>query len=124
MSSSSPPSSDLPAKSIDIQQALTILSARTEDPNHTHEYDGCCHGARAPENAKDMGQTIDMTAPTPVPAPEDIPNEDEEKKRQEERVRRRQAIHAELERMKVKELLQAVMKAQQDRVMAYRDYER
>lgn len=124
MSSPSPPSLDLPAKTIDIQEALTILSARTEDPNHTHGHDGCCHGARAPENAKDMGQTIDMAAPTPLPAPEEIMIEEEQQKLGEERARRRQEIHVELERMKVRELLQAVMKAQQDRVAAYRDYER
>jgi hypothetical protein len=123
MSSSSPPSLDISPKAIDIQQALTILSARTEDPKHTHNHDGCCHGARAPENAKDMGQTIDMVTPTPLPASEDIPNEEEQKKLQEERARRRQEIHSALERMKVRELLQAVMKAQQDRVAAYRDYE-
>jgi hypothetical protein len=128
MSSSSPPSSDLSAKAIDIEQALTILSARTEDPNHTHDHHGCCHGAQAPDNSKDMGQTIDMTAPTPLPASEEIISEEEQKKQQEERARRaarrRQEIHAELERMEVRELLQAVMKAQQDRVAAYRDYER
>lgn len=126
MSSSSPPSLDAPAaQAIDIQEALTILSARTEDPNHTHGHEGCCHGTPAPEDAKGMGQTIDMTAPTPTtPATEEFPNEEEQKKLQEERAKRRQEIHDEMERMTVRELLQAVMKAQQDRVAAYRDYER
>jgi hypothetical protein len=116
-------------EAIDIHQALSILSDRSNPENHSSSHDkdgGCCHGASAPQNAKQMGQTIDLMAETKNKEAE-ISGEEREKEEQrikEERAKRRWEIHEELNSMTVQELLQAVFKAQQDRVATYKDYER
>jgi hypothetical protein len=131
-------------KGIDIQQALSILSERSNpetsaDDHNTSGGCGCCHGAPAPEHAKAMGQTIDLLADnsnsTKMMVVEEgketmsslskEEQEQEEQRLQEERSKERLAqIQNELNGMSDKELLQAILKAQQDRVATYRDYER
>lgn len=121
-------------KGIDIQQALSILSDRTNPENHStssHEKHGggCgCHGDSAPQNAKQMGQTIDLLAKKSNEEGQEKSSEEERQKEQqriaEERAKRRQEIQEELKSMTAHDLLQAVFKAQQDRVATYKEYER
>ncbi len=104
---------------IDIQQALSILSARSE-PAEDHN-DGCgfCQGSQIPESAKTMGQTIDMFASG---AKEDEMHDDN--RLVDERTERLSKIRVELDAMTDRELLQTVLKTQEDRVATYREYER
>jgi hypothetical protein len=121
-------------KGIDIQEALSILSARNSEDHHSHSHThdnndqaSCCHGAPAPESAKSMGQTIDLTAPNSQQPPdpqEESNNKEQQEKLEHERQKIRQEIQLALESLAVKDLLQAVLTAQQDRVAAYRDYEK
>lgn len=112
------------SKGIDIQEALSILSARTSDSPSSKSDGGCgCHGSKPPENAKNMGQQIDLLADTATV------NEQEEAKIQEaevqqERAKRHQEIRIELNSMPELELLKTLLQAQEDRVKAYREYER
>lgn len=106
---------------IDIRQALSILSARSE-PSESHR-DGCAcchHGSQVPESAKTMGQTIDLFAPTKS----EKEDHDDVKRLEQERKERLERIRVELNTMTDKDLLQAVLKVQEDRVAAYREYER
>ena len=156
---SAPPSDSVPPTGINIQQALTILSARSRNRDHLNDDDvddngnrdptlitdshsandghSCCHGMTVPEHVKTMGQTIDLFAMEPSPYDND---DDDDKKEpsierkqkqqqqqqqlEEERAKRRQKLQAELESMTIIELLQAVFRAQQDRVATYKEYER
>jgi hypothetical protein len=112
------------SKGIDVQEALSILSARTADSSSSKAEDGCgCHGTKPPENAKNMGQKIDLLAR------KETGNEQEEQKIseekiQQERAKRHEEIQKELNNMGNSELLQALLKAQEDRVKAYQEYER
>lgn len=122
-------------KGIDIHQALSILSARSSGPSESRPDGGCdcCHGSHVPEDAKSMGQTIDMLAPTSTTTPpsgnetegesSSIPS-DATTLLQKERTERLEKIRQQLLTMTDKELLQAVIKAQEDRVTTYREYER
>ena len=139
------------SKGIDIQQALSILSARgAHGHDHSHAHDNSqsksgattkdmgnkacgCHGDPVPDDADGMGQTIDLLEPSSSNKEEEkataaVANADEiEKQRQqlaEDRKQRKIQIQQALDNMSVKELLQHVMKTQQDRVAAYREYER
>ena len=121
-----PPSSS--KDGIDITKALSILSDRS-NPGESHSHDkegGCCHGDSIPENAKAMGQTIDMMAQ----APSDVVQVSEEERKQEEqrlkeqREKRQKEIREELGSMTVKELLKAVFNTQEGRVATYKEYER
>lgn len=118
------PPSELPRqqRGIDINKALSILSARSDPsentPNKNNDGCGCCHGSEIPKNAKNLGQTIDLLTNNSGQA------EVQEEQRLEERAKRLQRIHEELKSMNIKELLQAVLQAQQDRVATYREYER
>jgi hypothetical protein len=116
-------------RGIDIQQALSILSARS-DPSENQPDDrgggcGCCHGTEIPKNAKNMGQTIDMLA-GPDGGPIESPSVEKQAKEQleDERTKRLQKIQTELKSMSDKELLRAVLQVQEDRVATYREYER
>jgi hypothetical protein len=145
--SASPQQQKQHQKGIDIQQALSILSERSnaETSADAHNSDstsggcGCCHGAPTPEHAKTMGQTIDLLAENNSTKMMVVEEEDqeatsslskeeqeqEEQRLQEERSKERLAqIQKELNGMSDKELLQAILKAQQDRVATYREYER
>ena len=140
------PSSDNNSSStcIDISQALSILAARTEcdhsshDPDHatTHNHGiGSCHGTTAPEGAKTMGQVIDLADDDSTEVASKRNKEDstvidvqeqlakEQERLQRERAERRKKIQAELETMSVKELLQTVLKTQEDRVATYKKYD-
>jgi predicted DNA binding CopG/RHH family protein len=117
------------SKEIDIQAALSILSDRTADSSSSKAEDGCgCHGTKPPENAKNMGQKIDL-----LPGKQEGNEEEEQKileekveqeRAQQERAKRHEDIRKELNNMGNPELLQALLKAQEDRVAAYREYER
>jgi hypothetical protein len=123
---------------IDIETALSILSERTKDARNDSSHDhggsgggcgGCHHGASLPENMKTMGQTIDLNKPTTTESSSDTVLSDEERQKEEarikaERAKRQEEIQKQLNSMSNKELLQAVLNAQEDRVATYRDYER
>jgi hypothetical protein len=114
---------------IDIRQALDILSARTShDHSHSHSnvQDGCQQCAT--DESKTMGQTIDLNA-LAVPAatdPEVVAKSMKEEKQQLHRVlkMRQTKIRARLQNMSVKDLLQAVMEAQRERVATYQSFDR
>jgi len=119
-------------KGIDIETALSILSERTketrDDPSHDH-VGGCgchSHGAAIPENLKTMGQTIDLNK-TPASVPSATLSDDDRQKEEArikaERAKRQEEIQKQLNLMSNKELLQAVLNAQEQRVATYRDYE-
>lgn len=112
---------------IDIRQALDILSARSShDHSHSHsgEQAGC--QSSATEESKTMGQMIDLSASGKSPSdPKAVAKSMEEQKQQldHERKTREEQIRAELQTMTVKDLLQAVMEAQRERVATYRAYD-
>lgn len=121
---------------IDIRVAMDILSERSgEEHSHTSENGGPgCHH-HAPKGVETMGQTIDMNESEEKPASKmDESNDDDDKtdedvKAQQEqldkdRAKRRIEIQEQLQSMTLKELLHAVMDAQQNRVSTYRDYEK
>lgn len=111
-----------PQQGIDIHQALSILSERSGPSAIRQEGCDCCHGSHVPEDAKFMGQTIDMFAPTQPSA--EVEESKEETMLHKERTERLEKIRQQLHTMTDRELLQAVMKAQEDRVTTYREYER
>jgi len=133
------------SKGIDIHQALSILASRVEcSENHHHDDHHHHHGKEGiPEFAKSMGQTIDLYQPTPTTTtasttdskedskatPPTKRSEEEQQQQQhllqvEERKKRLLLIEKELKAMSDKELLQAVLQVQEDRVATYREYER
>lgn len=126
-------SDDAPQNGIDIRQALSILSARSEQMEEDSGKDGCgcCSGNEVPESAKSMGQTIDILAtPTSKHSEQAASSQTEEERVQEqqrlenERKERQENIRTEIQSMSEKELLQAVMQAQQERVATYKEYEK
>jgi len=137
---------------IDIRRAMEILAARASEP-HSHSENqrdagGCdhAHGSKeVPEECRRMGQVIDIFEKVQVDNPDeemvcDADAEDDvadseaarakktlaEKKAalDAERSGRLEAIEIELRSMSVVELLDAVLEAQQQRVAAYRAYDR
>jgi len=114
------------SEGIDIHKALEILSDRHSESNassHSHGKGGCCHGA--PENAKNMGQIIDLMkiASNKVENSSQEERQKEEQRIKEERAKRRKEIHEQLSSMTATDLLKAVFTSQQDRVMTYKEYE-
>eukprot|EP00980_Cylindrotheca_fusiformis_P011796 scaffold2816_cov121-Cylindrotheca_fusiformis.AAC.12 len=106
---------------IDIQKALAILSARKTDPSDSD--DGCgCHGTRAPDDAKNLGQEIDLFGERSSRNAQEEQKVDEEKT-QKERAKRKEDILNELKGMSLAELLRTLLKAQEDRVKAYNEFE-
>ena len=98
-----------------------------------HACGGGCHGDPIPDNVEGMGQTIDLLATKTKDDASDNKTqsfseeeEEQEKQRfeQQRRLKRKQQIQDELDQMLTRELLQYVMKTQQERVVAYRDYEK
>lgn len=125
---SAPDATESSRQGIDIRQALDILSARTShDHSHSHsdKQDGCQKSATIESNA--MGQTIDLNAPeeATIADPEAVAKsmEEEKKKLERDRKTREEQIRAHLQTMSVKDLLQAVMEAQKERVATYRAYD-
>jgi len=116
-----------PNQGIDISQALEILSARTShDHSHSHSDEQADCQSSATEESKAMGQTIDLNASAETaPNPEAVAKAMEEQKQQldQDRKLREEQIRAELQTMSVKDLLQAVMEAQRERVATYRTYD-
>jgi hypothetical protein len=122
-------------KGIDIRDALEILSERSSEEHGHRENTGPGCGCHAPKDAKTMGQTIDMNEAEDQPesmveeSNDDIDKNDEDTKAQQEqldkeRAKRRVEIESQLQTMTLKELLHAVMDAQQNRVSTYKDYEK
>jgi hypothetical protein len=114
-------------KGINIRQALDILSARTSH-DHSHSHSDAQAGCQqnATDESKAMGQTIDLNAPErATPDPETIAKsmEEERKKLDRDRKTREEQIRAHLQTMSVKDLLQAVIEAQRERVATYRTYD-
>lgn len=133
---STPVTSARPQSGIDIRQALDILSFRIPH-SHGHSHDRSHHSGsgcdvNVPNEAKSMGQTIDLNQATKSSEEQaqqdaqEIAHSLEEKRKQlnEAREARESEIRAKLETMTVRELLREVMKAQEGRVMTYRDYDR
>jgi hypothetical protein len=111
---------------IDIRQALDILASRTShDHSHSHSEGqaGCQQSATDESSA--MGQTIDLasgeTAPDPTTMAEAM--EEQKQKLDQDRKAREEQIRSHLQTMSVKDLLQAVMEAQRERVATYRAYD-
>jgi hypothetical protein len=118
-------------KGIDIKEALKILSARSSsqsgDSESKKENDGydCYHGTQLPDNAKTMGQIIDLLGKQATQFDvEASKQKQEQQKIQRQRAERHEKIQQELNSMSETKLLQAVLKAQEDRVKTYREYER
>lgn len=120
---------------IDIRQALDILASRNSH-GHTHEH-SYVHGNEqaacqrsATDETRAMGQTIDLNAPANDSSAslqvERMAQTMEETKKELEKARkaREVEIRAHLKSMSVKNLLQAVMEAQCERVGTYRDFDR
>lgn len=115
---------------IDIRQAMEILASRTShdhDHDHSHSSDehqaGCQQSAT--DDAKNLGQTIDLATGETTADPATIAMSMEEQKKQldQDRKIREEQIRAHLQTMSVKDLLQAVMEAQKERVATYRTYD-
>jgi hypothetical protein len=126
---------------IDIRVAMEILSERSgEEHSHSHSEHGAGQGCHhhAPKGTETMmGQTIDMNESEeekPSSAMDesnddgDDRNDEDVKAQQEQldkdRAKRKVEIQEQLQSMTLKELLHAVMDAQQNRVSTYRDYEK
>lgn len=125
---------------IDIRQALEILSARSTsgDDHHHHHHPsaaaaaagGCSHihPQEVPANAKSMGQTIDLLRENNITDSAVVQQAQEaealQNKVQEERAQRKQELEQKIQSMTVKELLQSVLEAQQERVRTYGLYNR
>jgi len=122
---------------IDFRQALTILADRSSCEEHDHDKKGC-HTHQTKE-LRSMGQTIDLLENSVRTATTNNNNneitgstttttttcdEATQKKQQQEEARqkRMQEMDAKLQTMTVKELLQLVMKTQQQRVETYQIY--
>jgi len=104
---------------IDIHKALDILSLRSSgEKNSSVDHHHDCH-KHAPEGGKAMGQTINL-----VDNDDSLPThiEDQRKDLQEKRKKREIEIRKRFESMKVLELLNSVMEAQEGRVAAYREF--
>lgn len=102
------------SKGIAIEDALSILTLRKP-----HQHSDCnCIG----DSAKHMGQTIDLLGTTSTANEQ---NDEEMKKEtlQIKRAVRQKKVQNELNDMSERELLQAVLKVQEDRVKTYTDYE-
>lgn len=113
---------------IDIHEAMEILSARkATEQQGSSKKDGCaCCSlpSNLPnENAKQWGQRIDLM---PACVKEDGKKtlEWDKEKVEKERSERRAAIENRLQSSTPKDLLSCLLQTQQDRVTAYRDYDR
>lgn len=123
-----------PQKGIDIRQALDILSSRaSNDHVHGHyhsSHDGCC--MNVPEEAKVMGQTIDLNQQSNFSEAlahreaQELSQSLEKTQKQLEELRGEREIdlRAKLESMSIRELLQTVVATQEGRVLTYREYDR
>jgi len=131
---------------IDIRKALEILSARSSS-GHDHPHDGqhndenqlagdsidsnnqtqcACHKDRsAPADGKNMGQVIDLdaTASSEVVSQQHKTLEAVKQQLAQERSQRQAEIEKRFNSMTTRELLQAVLETQQQRVVTYRTYD-
>ena len=102
---------------IDIQQALSILSARSE-PSENDDLNrnavGCgCDNGQISESLLNMGQTIDLMSTQATTTDESVEDPQVRAQRlQDEREERRTQIQEALQSMSTQELLKAVLKAQ------------
>ena len=119
---------------IDIRQALEILSSRTPHSHNDHDHahgKSCCGGGAdkpLPAALKNMGQTIDLFAPTTASSidssqaqssSQTVSNNDAPIDPAE----RRQKIRDTLRNLPLVALLKMVLTAQEDRVRTYRLYD-
>jgi hypothetical protein len=137
---------------IDFHQALEILSARAassksslpsndEDENRSLPNDDdatrttttssscpCCRQPSLPDSVKQLGQVLDLYSSenedqlTSLPSPEDMKAQQQELDVQ--RRERQEELRRELQVLSVPDLLRAVVSAQQQRVTAYKSYDR
>ena len=128
MASEVPSATNRSDKAIDIQEALNILSLRTQH-NHAHDdhddhHDSSigCH-EHVPEGGKSMGQNIDLTQTNEEVKAIAESMAEQRQALQRERQERKIEILSKLETMTSGELLAAVLEAQVGRVETYRVYD-
>lgn len=120
---------------IDITKAMAVLSERsrlsTNGGNRAQDGEGCpcCLGTAIPERARKMGQRIDLsdqlkTTGNSAAEGNQSPLNADLQQMQNKRESRLTQIKQELNSMADIELLQAVLRTQQDRVATYRTFER
>ena len=129
MSSQRPQTPTPPSqKGIDFRKALEILSMRSaEDSASTKGNDeNSTRGKSSGLNgAKPMGQVIDLFGNDKATGCDSSEvQEKKRKKMEEERIKRRSEIEQKLQSMSAKDLINAVLEAQQQRVATYRTFER
>jgi hypothetical protein len=141
-------------KGIDFHQALEILSARAsssssslpasndEEENRSRPQDAaatatpssscpcCSQPSSLPDSVKNLGQVLDLYASSSsendgspsLPSAQDL--KAEQQQLDATRRRRQEELRRELQQMSIPDLLRAVLQAQQQRVAAYRSYDR
>jgi hypothetical protein len=119
-------SENMSSQGIDVQRALEILSQRSaDDSTHSHSEHqhtiGCVH--HASEATQSLGQQIDLNPQERSFYEEEASVKAQQRQLNEEREKRQAELHAKLEAMPVRELVQAVLEAQQQRVQTYRTYD-
>ncbi|GKY94213.1 hypothetical protein MPSEU_000387200 [Mayamaea pseudoterrestris] len=111
------------SREIDVQLALEILSQRSGgDVAHHHGAAAAPCAHHAADETQALGQVIDLN-----PQEQSINEEKEDLETQQavldqERDRKRAELEAKLQNMTDKELVQAVLEAQQQRVQTYRSF--
>lgn len=112
-------SSSSQQQGIDFRDAVAILSARSPHSSSSHEHHHHpteCHHAPISIDMKRMGQVIEVsTDPSST-------NNDTKKALEEEQRVHQKKLHTTMSTMSVRELLQTVLEAQQQRVESYRTY--
>jgi|FLMP01.1.fsa_nt_emb hypothetical protein len=104
---------------IDFHKALAILSDRSSQKTEEHKDEssgGCSCHAPAGDLTSQMGQVIDLQGSSAGTA--------ENSEVAKRKVERKQDLQDRIRRLSTRQLLQAVLEAQQQRVAAYRDYDR
>lgn len=115
-------------EAIDIHKALDILSLRTQhnhgldDHNDQHEGSIGCH-THVPDGGKSMGQSIDLTQTNEEAKAIAESMAEQRQALERERQERKIEILSKLETMTIRELLAAVLEAQEGRVETYRVYD-
>jgi hypothetical protein len=114
---------------IDFRQAFEILASRQEQQNDSrhdrenHVHTGVCHHA-TPENGVSMGQVIDLASVGKEDKNEDERMKAAQQQLQEERAKRKIQLQEKLSSMSIRELLNSLFEAQQQRVVTYKEYEK
>lgn len=117
-SSSSLPSNDEENRSLPTEATTATATATSSCP--------CCSQPSIPDSVKQLGQVLDLYSSENEQPP--LPSVEDMKARKEEldkaRRQRQEELHLRLQTMSVPDLLKAVVSAQQQRVAAYKSYDR